>query len=95
MDSLSLNKSIAVTLRMQMISLNKSTGVRLLDISIELGDSNICSPVLTMLLTQNVGLINSVQTGMQLSETLLDASLEFCGMSTSDDTLGDLESVRE
>lgn len=78
-----------------MISLNKSTGVRLLNLSIELGDSNICSPVLTMLLTQNVGLINSVQTDMHLSETLLDASLEFYGMSTSDDTPGDLESVRE
>jgi hypothetical protein len=80
---------------MQVVSLNKSIGVRLLNLSIEFGDSNICSPVLTMLLTQTVGSINSVQTDVHLSETLLHASLEFCGMSTSDDTPGDLESVRE
>jgi DNA-binding HxlR family transcriptional regulator len=94
-DSFSLNKSIEVTLRMQVVLVNKSIGVRLLNFSIEFGDLNICSPVLTMLPTQTVGSINSAETDVHLRETLLHASLEFCGMSTSNDTPGDLESVRE
>jgi hypothetical protein len=94
-DSFSLNKSIEVTLRMQVVLVNKSIGVRLLNFSIEFGDLNICSPVLTMLPTQTVGSINSAETDVHLRETLLHASLEFCGMSTSDNTPGDLESVRE
>jgi len=80
---------------MQVVLVNKSIGVRLLNVSIGFGNLDICSPVLTMLPTQTVGSINSAETDVHLRETLLHASLEFCGMSTSDDTPGDLESVRE
>ncbi len=48
-DSFSLNKSIELTLRMQVVSLNKSIGVCLLNLLIGFGDLDIWSPVLTML----------------------------------------------
>ncbi len=40
-DDFPLNKSIEVTLRMQVVSLNKSIGVRLLTLSIGFGDFDI------------------------------------------------------
>ena len=48
-DDFPLNKSIEVTLRMQVVSLNKSIGVRLPSYSIGFRDLDIWSPVLAML----------------------------------------------
>ncbi len=69
-DDFPLNKSIEVTLRMQVVLLNKSIGVRLLNLSIEFRNLDIWPPVLTMLPIQTVGSINSQQTDAHLSETL-------------------------
>jgi len=69
-DDFRLNKSIEVTLRMQVVLLNKSIGVRLLNLSIEFRDLGIWLPVLTMLPIQTVGSINSLQTDAYLSDTL-------------------------
>jgi len=69
-DDFSLNKSIEVTLRMQVVLLNKSIGVRLLNLSIEFGDLGIWPPVSTMLPIQTVDSINPLQTDAHLSETL-------------------------